>query len=676
MRPRSAPPRPSHGIYVVFTLIISISAIFALSLKFYTIWQHNLIPFIPPQPGQAAKQWTLSTGDPKAKVTPQPTDDSPKEPSKSDGPNAKSDGGPADSKEKKDERDAAAGATEPGDPKDQKSTDKSESESKADTEPPKADKPQESEADKQAAPAKPESRKNGQKSDKQPSKADKRKPKSDTHTQKATDLKSDKKGQSNVGKSLKHKADHKQHKLPERADQKKEEHPKPDKDKQPKADKPPKNGKQPKSEKDKQPKSDKDKQPKSDKDKQPKSGKDKHPKPDKDKQPKVDKPPNNGKQSKSEKYKQPKSDTDKQPKSDTDKQPKSGKDKQPKSDKGKQPKADKTPKNAKQPKSDKDKQPKADKHPAQKGGKVPPANGGPQAATQSVQDDDENGNGNGRIRSASSIAFYTIVGASQVITGRDLRGRFWEWQLSEFAGNYTLHYISDAPLTINGIACSVLPEGSRGYSDSQFCTRTPETWRHFMKHNSATRWYFRGTHDTFVNLTSLSQVLDDLERRGDPMTTLHFAFNFHEYNNRYYPHGGTGWLFSNFAVRKLHEQIGQYVGLCLSSFDDVALSVLFERMGIDMTSYQTSKFIVTWPNHMLDVIFQKRWSAVAKCPQTYRLCPGCKGLAPGYARTAASIHMHKVPMELAWKVLSETPLDYGVYFPEPNTPTFCRIVDE
>jgi hypothetical protein len=197
-----------------------------------------------------------------------------------------------------------------------------------------------------------------------------------------------------------------------------------------------------------------------------------------------------------------------------------------------------------------------------------------------------------------------------------------------------------------------------------------------MKHNSQTRWYFRGTHDTFVTLTALSLMIDEFERNGDPMTTSHFAFNFHEYNYRYYPHGGTGWLFSSFAVRKLHEQIGQFIALCLSSFDDVALSVLFERLGIDMMRYQTSKFIVTWPNHMLDVIFQKKWSSVAKCPKAYHLYPGCKGLKPGYAWTAASIHMHKVPMELAWKVLSETPLDYGVFFPEPNTPTFCQIVDE
>jgi hypothetical protein len=82
---------------------------------------------------------------------------------------------------------------------------------------------------------------------------------------------------------------------------------------------------------------------------------------------------------------------------------------------------------------------------------------------------------------------------------------------------------------------------------------------------------------------------------------------------------------------------------------------------------------VTWPNHLLDVIFKKEYERVKKCPEVYHLYPGSQGLKPGLCRTAASIHMHRVPMEKAWQVLLETPEDFAVFFPDPNTPTFCRV---
>jgi hypothetical protein len=279
------------------------------------------------------------------------------------------------------------------------------------------------------------------------------------------------------------------------------------------------------------------------------------------------------------------------------------------------------------------------------------------------------------VRTDTSIAFYIVCGAAQTITGDDLRGKFWEWQLPQFTGNYSLQYLSDAPLSVNGIDFLVLPEGSDGYDDTGLCIRTPESWGHFVARNSAMRWYFRGTHDTLVNLTALSTVIADLEAKGDPMTTLLFAFNVHEWNNSYYPQGGTGWLMSNFAVRQCHFRVQQFAQLCRETFDDVAMTTFLAGFGIQIMDWRSSKFIVTWPTDMLDVIFQKEWSKVQKCPKTYSLYPGGAELVPGYARQAAAIHMHQVPMEKAWKVLEETPLDYGVYFPDPDTPTFCQIAE-
>lgn len=279
-----------------------------------------------------------------------------------------------------------------------------------------------------------------------------------------------------------------------------------------------------------------------------------------------------------------------------------------------------------------------------------------------------------RIETDTSIAFYTIAGASQKNLGVDWRGKFWEFQLKSFGGNYSLQYLSDGPLTVNGVEFMVLPEGSGSFEDRKFCIRTPETWRHFMEHNLDKKWYFRGTHDTFINLTALTEVISELEARGDPMTTYQFAFNMHEYGNMYYPHGGTGWLFSNYAVRRFYENVGTFVRMCDGSADDVALTVFFHHMGLDVMDYQSNRFIVTFPLWDLDVIFHRRYGRVKTCPRGYYLYPNANPpLVPGAIRGAACLHMHKVPMDKVWRVLSETPPEFAVYFPNPNLPQFCNM---
>ena len=278
------------------------------------------------------------------------------------------------------------------------------------------------------------------------------------------------------------------------------------------------------------------------------------------------------------------------------------------------------------------------------------------------------------IETDTSIAFYTIAGASQKNLGVDWRGKFWEFQLKRFTGNYSLQYLSDGPLTVNGVKFMVLPEGSGSFQDSQFCIRTPETWKHFMEHNLDKKWYFRGTHDTFINMTALTEVIADLERKGDPMTTYQCAFNMHEFGHVYYPHGGTGWLFSNYAVRRFYEKVDVFVSMCKGSADDVALTSFFSYMGLDVMDYQTNRFIVTFPLFDLEVISHKRYSRVKTCPPAYYLYPNANPpLVPGSIRNAACLHMHKVPMDQVWGLLSETPPEFAVYFPNPNLPQFCNL---
>ena len=279
------------------------------------------------------------------------------------------------------------------------------------------------------------------------------------------------------------------------------------------------------------------------------------------------------------------------------------------------------------------------------------------------------------INSSTSIAFYTIVGMNQTLDP-DLRGRFWEFQLKAFTGEYHLEYISDGPLHVNDIEFKVLPNISQILSDENLCLRTPATWTHFLKNYPNVKWYFRGTHDTFVNLTALNELIEELEKKYDPMKEVALAYNLHEYAKIYYPQGGTGWLFSNYAVKQFASGIQNFKRMCLTLFDDVALSLLMQSMNIDVMKWKSDRFICTFPNQQLDVVKHKNWLETPKCPKDgYALASGKEKLPPVRVRTAASIHMHKVPMNEAWDLLLVTPSYIGVTFPSPNLPTFCKLND-
>jgi len=277
---------------------------------------------------------------------------------------------------------------------------------------------------------------------------------------------------------------------------------------------------------------------------------------------------------------------------------------------------------------------------------------------------------------STSIAYYIIVGADQKMPQEhDLRGKFWEFQLKGAPGKHIPVYVSNGPLEVNGVKFMVLPEKSQPYRDSQFCIRTPETWKHYWANYNETRWYFRGTHDTFVNVTALMSLIEELESKYDPLTEFAMAFNFHEYGYRYYPHGGTGWLFSNYAMKVFNEKIERYQQICASSYDDVALSPFLKELGVDIMTFQSHRFIVTWPNSENKIIYDKEYHKVKPCPEFYHLFQGGKGLKPCPARLAASIHMHKVPMDEAYSLLGQTPEDFAITYLDPNTPTFCKMTD-
>lgn len=270
------------------------------------------------------------------------------------------------------------------------------------------------------------------------------------------------------------------------------------------------------------------------------------------------------------------------------------------------------------------------------------------------------------------IAYYIIAGQNQTLKS-DLRGKFWEFQLNE-KQNYSLNYISDGPLHVNGVNFTVLPPGSTSISDKKLCIRTPQTWDHFLVHYGNYEWYVRGTHDTFINVTALYEVIEDLESKYDPMNEFVCAYNLHEYSGYFYPQGGTGYIFSNYAVRVFASNKKAFDSICQQCFDDVAIGFFMKNnLHMDLKMWQNDRFICTFP-YYYDFIRLNRWDAVNDCPKEgYKLHENLSYLMPSRIRTAAFIHMHKIPMNEVWELLNLVPDDIGITFFNSENPMFCRL---
>ncbi|KAH0790675.1 hypothetical protein GPJ56_005416 [Histomonas meleagridis] len=168
-------------------------------------------------------------------------------------------------------------------------------------------------------------------------------------------------------------------------------------------------------------------------------------------------------------------------------------------------------------------------------------------------------------------------------------------------------------------------------------------------------------------------LISDLEKEGDPMEVPLLAYNYHEFNHEFYPQGGAGWLFSNAAMQRFVENIDTFIGACKGGFDDVALGWFIKSINIDLEHFQTNRIIVTFPISQVDQILDDDYSQIKECPEYYYLVPGKNGLRPCPVKKAASIHMHQIPMTTVKKLLDKVPNDFAVYFPDPNTPLFCKM---
>lgn len=270
----------------------------------------------------------------------------------------------------------------------------------------------------------------------------------------------------------------------------------------------------------------------------------------------------------------------------------------------------------------------------------------------------------------TSIAFYIVLGANHKVEP-DLRGKFWEFQLPDFKHDYTLDYISDGPMQRDGMNITTLPPDSLPGSDKQFCKRAPAIWQHFVQNYNDTKWFYRGVHDTFLNLTALDLQLKELEKTIDPMNEWGLVYNCHEYVYNMYPHGGTGYLFSNYAVRQFVKKINEFKSICSGGADDLALSPFLQSFGIDVMAHYSTQYIVTMPNTQVDTILEGRFNEIRKCPEYYQLYSNAPKMKPCHVKTAVSMHMHHIQMDKVLPMWLKVPDNYYVTYLTPNDPRFC-----
>ena len=281
------------------------------------------------------------------------------------------------------------------------------------------------------------------------------------------------------------------------------------------------------------------------------------------------------------------------------------------------------------------------------------------------------------IRSNTSVAFYIIVTIKQKFNP-DLRGHFWEPLLTKADFDYSLQYVSDGNFSINGVDFKIFGNYPLGpnkiLKDDRECKRVAASWEDFVNNNLDKKWFFKGGHDTYVNIPEFLNLISELEQKGDPMTTYNFAYIVHYYNHFPYPQGGAGFLASNYAMRQFVANIDKFHYYCNTSFDDVALGYFIPSLNLNLSEYDTNKFVSSWPYQTYFMIKNNRTLKMKKCPKNGFFVNGYNyTLKNHHTSNSASIHFHHLPMQYAAKVISSTPKNVGTYWRQGNRIQFCSF---
>jgi hypothetical protein len=272
------------------------------------------------------------------------------------------------------------------------------------------------------------------------------------------------------------------------------------------------------------------------------------------------------------------------------------------------------------------------------------------------------------------VAIYVIADASAKFTP-DLRGRFWEKQIKSLNLSTSVNYVSDAEIKLPANIHWIIPpycvrEGVD--SDPGYCYRNVESWSHFVKHESKKRWYFKVGQDAFVNVANLLNLIDRLEGLIDPMTEAYFQFTIDETNGFITPHGPTGWLISNAALKALFHHAPHFTFGCDKLGESVGMAEMILNMQLDIDSFISPYFIAQWPSNTIETLTtDAETSKFSNCPKKqYRYSE--KVDAPfDDPRDLVVTRMPFVPMNKVEELLKDFNRELRIGYPADDQPIFC-----
>jgi hypothetical protein len=254
---------------------------------------------------------------------------------------------------------------------------------------------------------------------------------------------------------------------------------------------------------------------------------------------------------------------------------------------------------------------------------------------------------------------YSVIEEAERYKGKDLRGLTWERDFEkEIDDSIQIHHISDTFIEVNGITWTGLSDAA--LYGSAF---VKECWNHFNVTYSKVHWFLRGDFDMYVNVTNLKKMIKELEVEYDPMTEWVSRFGCANLDQDF-PHGGTGYLFSNFAVRTLLRNISLFDRCSEKIPWDICVGRLLARLGMPFFESCSNKFVIGFAGNMKDL------ADPVACP-SFSSFGGMSRLkvAPVSVADAVTLHMHEIKMEL-WSPWVKASNNVSIFW--NKRPMFCR----
>jgi hypothetical protein len=265
---------------------------------------------------------------------------------------------------------------------------------------------------------------------------------------------------------------------------------------------------------------------------------------------------------------------------------------------------------------------------------------------------------------AISIVIYCFWDGAHDIRSRDLRGQTWERDFKkELRKGITVYHVAESAFSVNGVVdWTVLPEGPRPHRPFKGRENMKKCWRHFIANHPNARWFLRGDHDMYVNITNLRALIAKLDSEYDPMTewVARHGCTGYEIDT---VHSSTGILLSQAAVKRLVNSVW-YFDAAPSNFGlDFCMRLVMDRIGVKFYEGCSPQFFIGFPRSSRDL------QDPIACPQYNIFGKETRvRVSPLLVSRAVAIHMHDIRMEL-WTDSIRNAENVSVYW--DNDPFFC-----